>query len=222
MNKMNKRRYDLVVFDWDGTLLDSTTAIVRAIQAASVDVGAERPTDERARYVIGMGLLEALKHAVPDLPESRYDDLVHAYRKHYLSGDHELSLFDGVEALLQALQAEHRWVAVATGKSRQGLDRALAHSGLGRYFDTTRTADETRGKPHPQMLEEIIEQFAVDPERTLMIGDTTHDLLMAQNAGAKGLGITHGAHPVSALLDCAPVGMVNSIPDLANWLIKNG
>ncbi|MGV0953327.1 MAG: HAD-IA family hydrolase [Fluviibacter sp.] len=219
---MNNRTYDLVVFDWDGTLLDSTGAIVKAIQAASRDVGAAPPTNERARYVIGLGLRDALLHAVPDLPESRYDDLVDAYRKHYLSGDHELCLFEGVEMLLQQLQAEHRWIAVATGKSRLGLDRALGHSGLGRYFDTTRTADETRGKPHPQMLEEIMNQFAVAPERTLMIGDTTHDLLMAQNAGAKGLGITHGAHQVSALLDCSPVGLVDSIPDLANWMKTNG
>jgi phosphoglycolate phosphatase len=219
---MNNRTYDLVVFDWDGTLLDSTGAIVKAIQAASRDVGATPPTNERARYVIGLGLRDALLHAVPDLPESRYDDLVDAYRKHYLSGDHELCLFEGVEMLLQQLQAEHRWIAVATGKSRLGLDRALGHSGLGRYFDTTRTADETRGKPHPQMLEEIMNQFAVAPERTLMIGDTTHDLLMAQNAGAKGLGITHGAHQVSALLDCRPVGLVDSIPDLANWMKTNG
>lgn len=222
MNHINNRSYDLVVFDWDGTLLDSTAAIVRAIQAASRDVGAEIPTDERARYVIGMDLREALMRAVPDLPESRYNDLVDAYRKHYLSGDHELTLFAGVEPLLQTLQAEHRWIAVATGKSRLGLDRALGHSGLGRYFDTTRTADETRGKPHPQMLQEIIDQFAVDPERTLMIGDTTHDLLMAQNAGAKGLGITHGAHPVQDLLACNPVGLVNSIPELSNWINKNG
>lgn len=219
---MNNRTYDLVVFDWDGTLLDSTGAIVKAIQAASRDVGATPPTNERARYVIGLGLRDALLHAVPDLPESRYDDLVDAYRKHYLSGDHELCLFEGVEMLLQQLQAEHRWIAVATGKSRLGLDRALGHSGLGRYFDTTRTADETRGKPHPQMLEEIMNQFAVAPERTLMIGDTTHDLLMAQSAGAKGLGITHGAHQVSALLDCRPVGLVDSIPDLANWMKTNG
>lgn len=219
---MNERNYDLVVFDWDGTLLDSTGAIVKAIQAASRDIGATPPSDEAARYVIGMGLREALMHAVPELPESRYDDLVDAYRKHYLSGDHELTLFSGVEGLLQTLQAENRWVAVATGKSRLGLDRALGHSGLGRYFDTTRTADETRSKPHPQMLEEIINQFAVDPERTLMIGDTTHDLLMAQNAQAHGLGITHGAHPVSALKDCAPVALVDSIYDLSNWIRNNG
>ena len=222
MNSINNRSYDLVVFDWDGTLLDSTGAIVKAIQAASRDIGVTPPSDEKARYVIGMGLREALMHAVPELPESRYDDLVNAYRKHYLSGDHELTLFDGVEQLLQTLQAQHRWIAVATGKSRLGLDRALGHSGLGRYFDTTRTADETRSKPHPQMLEEIINQFAVDPERTLMIGDTTHDLLMAKNAGARGLGLTHGAHPASALEDCDPVALVDSIHDLKNWIRNNG
>ncbi len=219
---MSNRRYDLVVFDWDGTLLDSTGAIVRAIQAASREVGVEPPDDSRARYVIGMGLREALQHAVPDLPESRYDDLVNAYRRHYLSGDHELTLFDGVESLLKQLQAQHRWLAVATGKSRLGLDRALGHSGLGRYFDMTRTADETRGKPDPLMLQQIIDNFAVDPERTLMIGDTTHDLLMARNAGAHGLAVTHGAHGLDALMSCAPVGVVDSIPDLSNWFMKSG
>lgn len=219
---MKNRAYDLVVFDWDGTLLDSTGAIVKAIQAASRDIGVAPPSDEKARYVIGMGLREALQYAVPDLQESRYDELVNAYRRHYLSGDHELTLFEGVEPLLQELRAEHRWLAVATGKSRVGLDRALGHSGLGHYFDTTRTADQTRSKPHPQMLEEIIGQFGVDPERTLMIGDTTHDLQMALNAGAHGLAITHGAHPLDALLECQPVGVVDSIQDLSNWMKKTG
>ena len=219
---MNNRRYDLVVFDWDGTLLDSTGAIVKAIQAASRDVGVTPPDDARARYVIGMGLRDALQHAVPDLPETHYDDLVNSYRRHYLSGDHELTLFAGVEALLQSLQAEHRWLAVATGKSRLGLDRALGHSGLGKYFDITRTADETRGKPDPLMLQQIMDAFAVDPDRTLMIGDTTHDLLMARNAGAHGLAVTHGAHGLDELLACAPVGVVDSIQDLSNWIKKYG
>lgn len=219
---MNNRLYDLVVFDWDGTLLDSTGAIVKAIQAASRDIGATPPSEERARYVIGMGLREALQYAVPDLDESRYDDLVAAYRRHYLSGDHELTLFEGVESLLAELQAEHRWLAVATGKSRVGLNRALGHSGLGRYFDTTRTADETQSKPHPQMLQEIMGHFAVDPERTLMIGDTTHDLLMARSAGAQGLAITHGAHGLEDLLSCEPVGVVDSISDLSTWIKKSG
>lgn len=219
---MKNRSYDLVVFDWDGTLLDSTGAIVKAIQAACSDIGVAPPDDARARYVIGMGLREALQYAVPDLEESRYDDLVNAYRRHYLSGDHELTLFEGVETLLQSLQAEQRWLAVATGKSRLGLNRALLHSGLGAYFDTTRTADETRGKPHPQMLQEIIDQFAIDPERTLMIGDTTHDLLMAKNAGAHGLAITHGAHDVHELSGCEPVGIVDSIHELSNWFKKSG
>lgn len=219
---MNNRRYDLVVFDWDGTLLDSTGAIVKAIQAASRDVGVTPPDDARARYVIGMGLRDALQHAVPDLPETHYYDLVNAYRRHYLSGDHELTLFAGVEALLQSLQAEHRWLAVATGKSRLGLDRALGHSGLGKYFDMTRTADETRGKPDPLMLQQIMDAFAVDPDRTLMIGDTTHDLLMARNAGAHGLAVTHGAHGLDELLACAPVGVVDSIQDLSNWIKKSG
>lgn len=219
---MNKRSYDLVVFDWDGTLMDSTGAIVKAIQAAARDIGVAPPEADRARYVIGLGLREALQHAVPELDASRYDDMINAYRHHYLSGDHELTLYSGVEDLLRGLQIEDRWLAVATGKSRVGLNRALTHSGLGAYFDITRTADETRGKPDPQMLHEIMDHFAVDPERTLMIGDTTHDLQMALNAGAHGLAITHGAHPVDALRSCQPVGVVDSISDLSDWIKKSG
>ena len=216
---MKNRSYDLVVFDWDGTLLDSTGAIVQAIQAASRDLGVAPPSDEKARYVIGMGLREALQYAVPDLAESRYDALVNAYRRHYLSGDHELTLFEGVETLLQELRAEHRWLAVATGKSRVGLDRALGHSGLGHYFDTTRTADQTRSKPHPQMLEEIIGQFGVDPERTLMIGDTTHDLQMALNAGCASVGVSYGAHEPAAFHDLKPLFVAHSVPALHEWLL---
>lgn len=222
INHMKNRTYDLVVFDWDGTLMDSTGVIVKAIQAAAIDIGVAPPPADRARYVIGLGLREALEYAVPELDESRYDELINAYRHHYLSGDHEITLYDGVEDLLQGLQIEHRWLAVATGKSRVGLNRALSHSGLGGYFDITRTADETRGKPDPQMLHEIMDHFAVAPERTLMIGDTTHDLQMALNAGAHGVAITHGAHPLDALLGCKPVGVVDSIPELAIWINKAG
>ncbi len=180
---MRPQRFDLIAFDWDGTLFDSTALIARCIQRAAVDLGLPEPEFERAKYVIGLGLRDALEHAVPGLPEERYPELGLRYRHHYLGSEHELSLFEGSLEMLEALKSRHHWLAVATGKNRVGLDRVLAHAELTKMFDGTRTADETRSKPHPQMLLELIREFGVDPERTLMIGDTTHDLLLAQYIG---------------------------------------
>ena len=172
-------RFDLIVFDWDGTLMDSAGAIVRAMQAAARDLGLAALSDERARYVIGLGLEPALRHALPDLEDSAYPRMVERYRHHYLSSDHELGLFAGVKEMIEALAARGHMLAVATGKSRIGLNRALGHAGLGGYFHATRCADECFSKPHPAMLEELMDELGVAPERTLMIGDTTHDLQMA-------------------------------------------
>jgi phosphoglycolate phosphatase len=210
--------FDLIVFDWDGTLLDSAGAIVHAIQSAARDLNLPVPSDAQARHVIGLGLSDALHHAVPDLPESEYPKMVDRYRHHYLSGDHTLALFAGAAALVQQLSAEGYGLAVATGKSRLGLTRALEHSGLGPYFHATRCADECHSKPHPQMLEEILEEMGVPPERAVMIGDTTHDLLMAQNAGVAGVGVTYGAHPLKALQSATPLALVHSVEELAAWL----
>lgn len=214
-------RYQLIVFDWDGTLMDSAAAIVRAIQASARDLGLPEPPDSRARHVIGLGLQDALSYAVPELSVERYPEMVEAYRRHYLSGDHALTLFDGVEAMLDQLQAAGHWLAVATGKSRVGLDRALDHSGLRRHFQASRCADECRAKPHPQMLEELIAEFGVDPAATLMIGDTSHDLLMAQNAGVDALAVSYGAHPEDHLQAHQPLVTFSSIQDLTVWLKTN-
>jgi len=215
------KRFDLIVFDWDGTLLDSAGAIVRAIQASCVDMGLPVPPDARARHVIGLGLQDALSHAVPSLSEADYPAMVERYRHHYLARDHELSLFDGVEALVQWL-AESGWqLAVATGKSRKGLDRALAHSGLGAHFAATRCADECFSKPHPAMLEELMDELAVDAQRTLMIGDTTHDLQMAVNAGVGAVGVSYGAHPPEQLDTVVSLACVDSVEALAIWLKQN-
>ena len=216
-----KRKYDLIVFDWDGTLMDSAAMIVHSVQAAARDLGLTPPDEQRARHIIGLGLVEALRHALPDLPEARYDDLVDRYRHHYLSRDHELTLFDGVEAMLQDLRENQCWLAVATGKSRKGLDRALESSGLGALFHATRCADECHSKPHPQMLEELMAEFAVLPASTLMIGDTTHDLLMAKNAGVDAVAVSYGAHPLEALATVASRHCAHSINDLAQWLKSN-
>lgn len=215
------RRYELIVFDWDGTLMDSAGAIAHCVQAAAVDLGLAPPDEQRARHIIGLGLVEALRHALPDLPEARYEELVERYRHHYLARDHELTLFAGAESLVRGLAGSGCWLGVATGKSRRGLERALETSGLGELFHATRCADECHSKPHPQMLEELMLEFAVAPAQTLMIGDTTHDLLMAQNAGVDAVAVSYGAHPRVDLEALAARYCADSIDDLALWLQAN-
>jgi phosphoglycolate phosphatase len=216
-----KKRFDLIVFDWDGTLFDSTALIVRCIQNACADVGAPVPSDNDAAYVIGLGLQDALRHVAPALPEARYPELGLRYRHHYFASQHELSLFPGTLEMLQTLKARHYWLAVATGKGRRGLDDALAHSQLKGLFDSTRTADETASKPDPRMLSELMREFGAEPGRTLMIGDTTHDLLLARNAGTPSVAVSFGAHEHEAFAEFAPLHVAHSTRELHEWLIAN-
>lgn len=218
---MKPRQFDLIVFDWDGTLFDSTALITRCIQSACVDVGVPMPSDRDASYVIGMGLREALLHAAPSLPPARYPELGLRYRHHYLARQHELLLFDGSLALLHALKQRNHRLAVATGKSRVGLNDALAASSLHGVFDATRTADETASKPHPRMLLELMSELGADPERTLMIGDTTHDLQLAANAGTAGLAVSYGAHDAASLVGLAPRHVAHSVAELQAWLLEH-
>lgn len=211
-------KYELIVFDWDGTLLDSAGAIVQAIQAACRDLDLPVPDDARARHVIGLGLIDAMRHAVPGLNEERYPAVAERYRHHYLAGDHQLTLFSGVREMLDRLKAAGHVVTIATGKSRHGLDRALDHSGLRPYFRASRCADECHSKPHPQMLDELMAEFGIAAAATVMIGDTSHDLLMANNAGVDGLGVTYGAHPHDHLLEHNPLACLHSVPELDRWL----
>jgi len=212
------RRFDLIAFDWDGTLFDSTALIVRSIQAACRDVGTAMPSDERAAYVIGLGLRDALMHAAPEFPQERYAELANAYRRHYFAHQHDLVLFEGVLPMLQTLKDRNHCLAVATGKSRRGLDEALATSQLKGVFDSTRTADETASKPDPLMLHELMAELGVTPQRTLMIGDTTHDLQMAQNAGTASLGVSFGAHDHAAFEPFQPRHVAHSTAELHQWL----
>lgn len=214
-------RFDLIVFDWDGTLMDSAAAIVAAINAACLDLGLDPPPEHRARHVIGLGLGDALRQAVPQLERSRYDEMVAAYRRHYLAKDGTLGLFDGIDSLLEDLRGRDKALAVATGKSRLGLDRALAHTGIGHYFMSTRCADECFSKPHPQMLLELMDEISVAPERTLMIGDTTHDLEMAAAAGTASLAVAYGAHPPANLAVYGALAVIDTPADLATWLAQN-
>ena len=215
------RRFDLIAFDWDGTLCDSTAIIVRCIQAAVGDVGGAMPSDEAASYVIGMGLMQALAHAAPDVPRERYTELGNRYRYHYLQHQNDLSLFAGVMPLLGALRDRGHLLTVATGKSRRGLNEALHTAQLRGMFDGSRTADETAGKPHPLMLHELMAEFDVAPERVLMIGDTTHDLQMAQAAGCASVGVGYGAHPTDEFARYAPLFVADSVADLHAWLESN-
>ncbi len=216
-------RFDLIVFDWDGTLFDSTALIVRCIQRACGDVGTRVPSDAEAAYVIGLGLQDALAHAAPEWPRERYAELGERYRQHYFASQHELALFPGVLPMLQALRERgaHK-LAIATGKTRRGLDLALQTSALGALFDGSRTADETASKPHPRMLLELMSEFGAAPERTLMVGDTTHDLQMALNAGTPRLAVSYGAHERDAFDALAPLAIVHSAAELHDWLQRHG
>ncbi len=215
------RRFDLIAFDWDGTLFDSTALIAGCIQAACRDLGLPVPSDRDASYVIGMGLADALAHAAPGLPRERYPELGQRYRQHYFARQHDLVLFEGTLAMLEALKARNHWIAVATGKSRRGLDEALNTVQLKGMFNGTRTADETASKPHPRMLLELMREFGVEPERTLMIGDTTHDLQMAQSAGTASVAVSYGAHTPESFGAFGPLHVAHSMADLHDWLARH-
>lgn len=218
---LRPRAYDLIVFDWDGTLYDSTSLITGCIQAACQDLGLPVPARSEAAYVIGLGLHDALAHVAPTLPTERVPELGSRYRHHYFQRQHELSLFEGTLELLQALKARNHWLAVATGKSRQGLNEALTHVELRGVFDGTRTADETASKPHPRMLQELMAEFGVEPERTLMIGDTTHDLQLALNAGTHSVAVSYGAHEPATFTDFPTRFVAHSMAELHDWLTRH-
>lgn len=213
-------KYGLVIFDWDGTLMDSTRDITRAIQAASADLGLPVPDDARASWVIGLSLQQALEHAVPDLTQTDRERFLDRYKAHYLARDAELRLFDGVIDMLESLEQRGVMLAVATGKSRVGLNRSLQASGLGRYFATTRCADETFSKPHPAMLHEIMDELGAQADSVVMVGDTSHDLNMAANANVHGLGVTYGAHPEDELRSHPHQEILSDLDSLHQWLIQ--
>ena len=215
-------RYELIAFDWDGTLFDSTACIVKSIQAAAREMGLAEPTVERARHVIGLGLEPALQIAVPELPREQYRELAHAYRRHYFATVHEVTLFDGVPELLRELRARGHRLAVATGKSRRGLDEALDQVGLRDLFEATRTAEETASKPHPQMLHELMDELGTHAHSTLMVGDTTHDLQLAANAGTAALAVSFGAHGVDELQAQRPLAVLHDVPALVHWFRQHG
>ncbi|MGB3287743.1 MAG: HAD-IA family hydrolase [Burkholderiaceae bacterium] len=213
------KRYSAVVFDWDGTVMDSTHSIVAAIQGACADLGLPVPPAREAAWVIGLSLESALYRCVPTLAAAQMPAFIDRYRFHFLSRDPEIKLFDGIPELFTALQSRQVLLGVATGKSRVGLDRVLTAKNLHGQFQVTRCADESFSKPHPGMLLEIMDELGLPPERLLMVGDTTHDIQMAAAAGVDSMAVTYGAHDTATLLRAEPTVMVSSVGEMQSWLL---
>jgi len=222
MTDFSARRFRLLVFDWDGTLADSTALIARAIQKACRDVGEPAPDDLRARHVIGLGLAEAVAHVAPALAYERHAELAARYRYHYLAGDADIPLFEGVREMLSELGDAGYLLGIATGKSRAGLNRSLEQQGIASHFVATRCADEGAPKPNPDMLLHLMDAVGAEPSNTLMIGDTTHDLELARNAGAPAIAVSYGAHDASHFDRFEPLATVDSVRALHSWLRANG
>jgi phosphoglycolate phosphatase len=201
--------------------MDSAGVIASCIQAASRDMGLPVPSREEASHIIGLGLRQALETLFPDLPEAGHQPLADHYRRHYLGQDAEIPLFDGANELVVDLHGRGYLLAVATGKARRGLDRAFSHTGLAPFFHASRTADETFSKPHPAMIEELLDELMIEPDRALMIGDTSHDLEMARNAGVASLAAAYGAHPAAGLSSHGALAICHSFAELAQWLRNN-
>ena len=212
------QRFDLLVFDWDGTLMDSAAAITASLRQACADLDLDVPSEERARYVIGLGLTDALKYLLPDLPAVGYPALLERYRHHFQRQDRDTVLFGGAVEMLQTLHGAGYLLAVATGKSRRGLDHALQVTGLTPVFHATRCADEGFSKPHPGMLLWLLDELNVARERAVMIGDTSHDMEMAAAAQVARIGVAYGAHPHDNLLKHAPTACLDTFTELSQWL----
>jgi phosphoglycolate phosphatase len=215
------KQFDLLVFDWDGTMMDSAAAIASSLRLACADMELPVPSEERARFVIGLGLHDALKYVLPDLPPAAYPALLERYRYHFLRRDRDTTLFDGTAQALHALRETGFLLAVATGKSRRGLERALESTGLQSVFHATRCADESFSKPHPGMLLWLLDELSVTRGRALMIGDTSHDMEMALAAEVPRLGVAYGAHPRENLLKHDPLACLNTFPELVQWLTNH-
>lgn len=216
MLKREDSRFDLVIFDWDGTLMDSLAQIVRSVKLAAQDLGVPEPTDAAARDIIGLGLPEAMRVLFPQVPEAEREALRQRYSHHFVAGvSGHTQPYVGAEDLLKQLYDADRQLAVATGKSRAGLNRVLAHTGWSSYFHATRCADETASKPNPLMLQELLLELRVPLERAVMIGDTHYDLDMAQRLGMASIGVTYGVHSAERLAEHAPIAICHDMSELA-------
>ena len=216
-----QNNYDLIIFDWDGTLANSTQLIVDAICNGSEEVGLPVPSQSAASGIIGLGFREAAYALFGSIPDEQLAELTARYTHYYGLGEDHIPLFDGVPETIAHLTQKGVPLAVATGKGRRGLNKALANSGIAHHFLATRCVDECQSKPHPQMIMELMDEVAATPERTLMVGDTSFDLQMAKNANVASLGVTYGAHPLERLLPHAPLAHFEQFTDLSRWLKAN-
>lgn len=211
--------FNLLVFDWDGTLMDSEASIVSCMQSAIADLGCEPRSGEAIKNIIGLGLREAIDTLYPGTDDAFLQAMVERYRYHFLGGGSDRAeLFPGAAQTIRELSEAGYLLAVATGKGRKGLDMVLEKTGLGQYFHTTRCADETFSKPHPQMLEEVMDELGAEPHETLMIGDTEYDMQMASNARTHALAVSYGVHDRQRLLQHGPLHCLDAIDELGEWL----
>jgi len=216
-------KYSLLVFDWDGTLLDSKAQIVNCMQSAIKDLDLESRSNDEIVNVIGLGLEKAVVQLYPMMDMELITKAAQTYREHYLYKDKTPSpLFDGTEDVLKKLREGGYDLAIATNKSRRGLDKGLLETGLNDYFPITRTADDAHPKPHPQMLEEILTDHNTTASKALMIGDSEYDLQLANNTKVDGLAVSYGVHGLMRLLKQDPVGFIDKIGQLPDWLDNHG
>jgi phosphoglycolate phosphatase len=215
------KQFELVVFDWDGTLMDSTAVIVASLQAACADAGLPVPSDERSNHIIGLGLHDALAHVLPGVSPDVYPQVVERYGHHFHTREPQSPLFGGAEEVLKELRGAGHKLAIATGKSRRGLDRVLEKTGLTPLFHATRCGEESGSKPAPGMLLDLMRALNIPADKTLMIGDTTHDLQMAANAGVRSVAVTYGAHPHGQLRGMQPLACIAQPQALWQWLRSN-
>lgn len=215
------KQFDLIVWDWDGTIADSTGMITNAILKAAEQVGLPALAPEVASSIIGLGLRESIEALYGDIPAEQAQALAKQYNANYYASESEILLFSGAVETIAELNRRGFKLAVATGKGRRGLDFALEHSGLGRHFHATRTVDECFSKPHPQMLDELMDDLVVLPERTLMIGDTSYDLHMAKNAGVNAVGVTYGAQSSDQWQHLEPIQQFDDFLSLGQWLLTD-
>jgi len=211
----------LIVFDWDGTLMDSAAHIVSSLQMAIADLNLEKRTNDELKNIIGLGLREAFFALYPQADDNELNSLTLRYRELFFDKKADTSeLFSGARELVQELHNKDYYLAIATGKGRNGLDKVLNETGMGEYFPITRCADESHSKPHPQMLLDIIEYYGIEANEAIMVGDTEYDLLMANNAQSNAVGVTYGVHEKQRLLDCKPLICLDNVSDLHHWLLN--
>jgi len=212
-------KYKLIIFDWDGTIIDSQAHILHSMKKAVIDEGLTPPTDQQIRHIIGLSLQRAVETLFPDMDSALVDRISSNYRTHFFADtEHVSELFIGAEDMIRDLHASGYYLAVATGKGREGLDVALSKTGLQHYFHITRCADETRSKPDPMMLDEILTDLDLDVEQAIMVGDTSYDVEMAGNINMDSIAVTYGMHDKDHLENARPTHLIDSIDQISQYV----